>query len=181
VRARLLLALASILAVTSLAPAPVRAAKVCAWSIPVDMVDKVYSGTARAGTAFRFRVTQDAASDDGTKIPAGTMGYGIVRGASSAGRHNHDGMLSLEPRYLIVPKPKGGFTRLPITMNPTLPVAWTPSEPLLNKAASHVPLPVPGLIMSGVNTVRWGRNITLGPGFTFTVLPVDDLAKSPVC
>ena len=180
-RARLLLALASILAVTSLAPAPVRAAKICAWSIPVDMVDKVYSGTARAGMPFKFRVTEDAASDDGTRIPAGTIGYGIIRAASAAGRHNHDGMLSLEPRYLVVAKPKGGFTRLSITMNPMLPVAWTPSEPLLNKAASHVPLPVPGLIMTGVNTVRWGRNITLGPGFTFTVLPVDDLAKSPVC
>jgi hypothetical protein len=141
----------------------------------------VSSRSARAGTAFRFRVTEPAASDDGTQIPAGTVGYGIVRAASAAGRHNHDGSLTLEPRYLIVPKPKGGFARLSITMNPTLPVTWTPSEPLLNKAASRVPLPVPGLIMSGVNMVRWGRNITLGPGFTFTVLPVDDLAKSPVC
>jgi hypothetical protein len=182
VRARLLLALASIAAVTSLASAPARAAKVCAWSIPSEMVDKIYSGDAHPGTPFKFRVTEDAASDDGTNIPAGTMGYGVVRAASSAGRHNHDGMLSLEPRYLMVPKPKGGgFTRLEVTMSPTLPVTWTPSEPLLNKAASHVPLPVPGLIMTGVNTVRWGRNITLGPGFTFTVLPVENLAKSPVC
>jgi hypothetical protein len=181
VHARPLLALAGIVAVTSLAPMPARAAKVCAWSIPVEMVDAVESAKARAGTPFRFRVTDDAASDDGTKIPAGTTGYGIVRGASSAGRHNHDGSLTLEPRYLVVPKPKGGFERLSITMNPTLPVTWTPSEPLLNKAASHVPLPVPGLVMSGVNMVRWGRNITLGPGFKFTVLPVDDLAKSPVC
>ncbi|MEA2688161.1 MAG: hypothetical protein QOD51_768 [Candidatus Eremiobacteraeota bacterium] len=181
-RARLLLALASIAAVTSvgLAPAPARAAKVCAWSIPVDMVDAVDSGKAHAGTVFRFRVTDDAASDDGTKIPAGTIGYGIIRSASAAGRHNHDGSITLEPRYLVVPKAKG-FTRLSITMNPTLPVTWTPSEPLLNKAASRVPLPVPGLIMTGVNAVRYGRNITLGPGFTFTVLPVDDLAKSPVC
>jgi hypothetical protein len=181
VHARLLLASASIVAVASLAPAPARAAKICAWSIPVDMVDTVESAKARAGTAFRFRVTDDAASDDGTKIPAGTIGYGVIRAASAAGRHNRDGSITLEPRYLVVPKPKGGLERLSITMNPMLPVTWTPSEPLLNKAASHVPLPVPGLIMSGVNAVRWGRNITLGPGFTFTVLPVDDLAKSPVC
>ena len=43
------------------------------------------------------------------------------------------------------------------------------------------PLPVPGLIMTGVNTVRWGRNITLGPGFAFTVLPVENLAHGPIC
>jgi hypothetical protein len=35
--------------------------------------------------------------------------------------------------------------------------------------------------MTGVNMVRWGRNITLGPGFAFSVLEVDDLARGPVC
>jgi hypothetical protein len=178
---RALLTLALIAALAASAPQPARAAKICAWSIPVDMVDKVYSGTARAGTVFRFRVTADAARDDGVKIPAGAMGYGVIRSASAAGRHNHDGMLALEPRYVVVPKPPGSV-RVDVTMNPTLPVQWTPSEPLLNKAASHVPLPIPGLIMTGVNQVRWGRNITLGPGFTFTVLPVENLAAAaPVC
>jgi hypothetical protein len=176
--------LASVATVTALlAPGPARAEKVCAWSIPVEMVDKVYSGSARSGQPFKFRVTEDAARDDGTKIPAGSMGYGVIRAASGAGRHNHDGSIAIEPRYLMVPKPKGGgLERIEVTMNPMLPVVWTPSEPLLNKAASHVPLPVPGLIMTGVNTVRWGRNITLGPGFKFTVLPVENLStNAPVC
>jgi hypothetical protein len=182
VHARLLLVSACVLAVGAAAPLPARAEKVCAWSIPAEMLDKIDSSKAKSGAPFRFRVTQDAARDDGAKIPAGAIGYGIVRAASAAGRHNHDGMLSLEPRYIEVPKPKGGVQRVEVTMNPTLPVTWTPSEPLLNKAASHVPLPVPGLIMTGVNTVRWGRNITLGPGFTFTVLPVESLAgTAPVC
>lgn len=162
-------------------PVPAGAAKVCAWAIPVEMIDKVESATARPGTAFRFRVTQDAAVDDGTKIPAGTIGYGVIRAASAAGRRSHDGSLALEPRYLVVPKESGGVERVEITMNPSLPAVWTPSEPLLNKAASHVPLPIPGLIMTGVNQVRWGRNITLGPGFSFTVLPVENLARAPVC
>lgn len=161
--------------------APAGAAKVCAWTIPVEMVDKVFSGNARSGYGFRFRVTQNAAAENGTKIPAGSIGYGIVRSASAAGRHNHDGSITLEPRYIAVPKEGGGLQQLQVTMNITLPVTWTPSEPLLNKAASHVPLPIPGLIMTGVNEVRWGRNITLGPGFMFSVLPVDDLAHGPVC
>ena len=165
----------------SLTPAPAGAAKVCAWTIPVEMVDSVASDKARTGAAFSFKVTQSTASDDGTKIPAGTIGYGVVRSASAAGRHNHDGLLVLEPRYLVVRKGGAAALRLPVMMNPTLPVQWTPAEPLLNKAASHIPLPIPGLIMTGVNTVRWGRNITLGPGFSFSVIPVDDLAKSPVC
>ena len=178
---RTLLAFALITAIAAASPEPARAAKVCAWSIPVEMVDTVFSGNARAGTVFRFRVTADAAREDGVTVPAGSMGYGVIRSASAAGRHNHDGMLSLEPRYVVVP-PSHGTTRVDVTMNPMLPVQWSPSEPLLNKAASHVPLPVPGLIMTGVNQVRWGRNITLGPGFSFTVLPVENLvAKAPVC
>jgi hypothetical protein len=169
-------------AVGLLAPPAARARKICAYAMPSEMVDKVYSGTAHPGEPFRFRITTDTVLDGGVKVPAGTIGYGVIRAASAAGRHNHDGMIALEPRYLVVEKVKGaGDERIPVTMNPTLPVAWTPAEPLLNKAASHVPLPVPGLIMTGVNTVRWGRNITLGPGFLFTVLPVENLAHGPIC
>jgi hypothetical protein len=182
VRVRPLLALAGALAVVSLAPSPVRATKVCAWAIPSEMISKVFSGDAHSGAPFRFKVVESTELDDGTKVPAGTLGYGIIRAASSAGRHNHDGMLSLEPRYIVLEKSNGTAERIvPVTMNPLLPVTWTPSEPLLNKAASHVPMPIPGLVMTGVNMVRWGRNITLGPGFTFTVLPVENLARGPVC
>jgi hypothetical protein len=182
VRAWTFLTLAGALACASLVPSPVRAAKVCAWAIPSEMVDKVFSGSAHSGAPFRFKVVESTVLDDGTKVPAGTLGYGIVRAASSAGRHNHDGMLSLEPRYIVLEKANSTAERIvPVTMSPLLPVTWTPSEPLLNKAAGHVPLPVPGLVMSGVNMVRWGRNITLGPGFTFTVLPVENLARGPIC
>jgi hypothetical protein len=174
--------LAGALAVVSLAPSPARAAKVCAWAIPSEMISTVFSGSAHSGAPFRFKVAESTALDDGTTVPAGTLGYGIIRAASSAGRHNHDGMLSLEPRYIVLEKANSTAERIvPVTMNPLLPVTWSPSEPLLNKAASHVPMPVPGLVMSGVNMVRWGRNITLGPGFTFTVLPVENLARGPVC
>jgi hypothetical protein len=34
--------------------------------------------------------------------------------------------------------------------------------------------------MTGVNYVRWGRNITLGPGFRFAVIPAEDL-RGPIC
>jgi len=182
VRTRPLLALAGAVAVVSLAPSPVRANKVCAWQIPSEMISTVFSGSAHSGEPFRFKVAESTALDDGTKVPAGTLGYGIIRAASAAGRHNHDGSLALEPRYIVLPKAGGTSERVvPVTMNPLLPVMWTPSEPLLNKAASHVPMPIPGLVMSGVNMVRWGRNITLGPGFTFSVLPVENLARGPVC
>ena len=180
-KARFILVPAAIFGVAAFVPAPTRAAKVCAYAMPAQMVSKAFSGDAKAGQAFRFTIVQGVTLDDGTVVSAGAAGFGIVRGASPAGRHNRDGMLSLEPRYIVAANAQGTPKRVDVTMNPTLPVAWTPSEPLLNKAASRVPLPIPGLVMTGVNAMRWGRNITLGPGFTFTVVPVGNLARGPVC
>jgi hypothetical protein len=174
-----LLVSTAVVAATLLAPPPSRAAKICLFSVPVAMVDKVFSGTAKAGQPFKFTVSQDSTLDDGTQVPEGTIGYGIISEASAASRGNKDGLIALEPRYLVVPKPKGGFTRVQVTMNPTLPVVWSPSTPLLRAAANA--LPIPGIIMSGVNSVRWGRNITLGPGFVFSVIAVDNLERGPVC
>ncbi len=178
-RLRALLVSTGVVAVTLLAPTPVRAAKICAFAVPAVMAEKVFSGTAKAGEPFRFKVSQDAALDDGTQVPEGTIGYGVISEASAASRGNKDGLIALEPRYLVVPKPKGGFMRVQVTMNPTLPVVWTPNVPLLRAAAND--LPIPGIIMTGVNSVRWGRNITLGPGFSFSVIAVDNLARGPVC
>jgi hypothetical protein len=171
--------LVGILAVTLLAPERAGATKICTFAVPTAMVDKVFSGSAKAGQPFRFKVSQDAVLDDGTMVPAGTIGYGIISEASPAARGNRDGLIALEPRYLVVPKPQGGYMRVQVTMSPALPVVWSPNEPLLRQAANV--LPIPGIIMSGVNSVRWGRNITLGPGFVFSVVAVDNLERGPVC
>lgn len=182
VNARLLAAVPAALAALVLcAAAPASAAKLCAYTIPAAMIDRVESANARVGGMFRFKTTEEATLADGTFVAVGTAGFGLIRSASAAGRHSHDGMLALEPRYLVVLEPHGAVKRIDVTMTPTLPVTYSPSELLINKAASRVPLPVPGLVMTGVNTIRWGRNITLGPGFTFSVVPTGDLSKGPIC
>lgn len=145
------------------------------------MVDRVDSRYARAGGTFRFRTTQDAKFDGGENVPKGTTGYGVVRFADAAGPRSHDGALALEPRYLVVPTRDGRSERLEVTMNPTLPAMWTPREPLLQQAASKVPLPLPGIAITAMNAMKWGRNITLGPGFTFSILPITNLARGPIC
>jgi hypothetical protein len=172
--------LGALLLVCSMA-APARAVKQCAYEMPVEMVDSLDSRTARSGGIFRFKVSEDAVSDDGIPIPKDTIGYGVIRAVDQAGRHAHDGSIAIEPRYLVVPKAKGGFIRIDVTMNPTMPPAWGPNEPLVQKAMGHVPIPVPGMVMSGINMVRYGRNITLGPGFHFSVIPMKTLQKGPIC
>ena len=161
-------------------PKEALAERVCAYAIPVEMVDRVESAKAQSGNTFRFRTQLPEQLRDGTMVPAGSLGEGIIRSASAAGRKRHDGSLSLEPRY-VTAKTRTGLKRVEVTMNPTLPVTWTPSEPLLQKAAGFIPMPIPGIAMQGINMIRYGRNITLGPGFTFSVIPVTDLSKTPVC
>ncbi len=148
------------------------------------MIDSVNSRSARPGGEFRFKTLLDAHLDGGIFIKAGTVGWGVIRSADAAGRHNHDGSLALEPRYILVPDDKtkdAPARRVDVSMNPTLPVMWGPGQPLLEKGLGHVPLPVPGLAMTAINTVRWGRNITLGPGFKFSVLPLGNLSLGPIC
>lgn len=179
VKLRALMVLAGCAGTVLCAGTVARAEKVCAFAVPAVMVDKVFSGSAKAGQPFKFKVSQDTTLDDGTEVPAGTLGYGVLSEVNPASRGDKDGLIALEPRYLVVPKVKGGFLRVQVTMNPTLPVVWSPNVPLLRAAANA--LPVPGIIMTGVNSVRWGRNITLGPGFTFSVIAVDNLERGPVC
>ena len=111
------------------------------------------------------------------------MGYGVIRAASAAGRHNHDGMLSLEPRYLDrSASARAATTRVEVTMNPTLPVSGRRPSRCSTKPPRTCRSRFPGLIMTGVNKVRWGRNITLGPGFTFTrAAGRESRAAAPVC
>jgi hypothetical protein len=143
------------------------------------MVDTVKSVSAREGGAFRFRITDTVTIEDGTEIPEGTPGFGVIRSASPAARGNHDGIIALEPRYLMVRKPQGGWKRVEVAMDPTLPPIWTANESVLSKASNF--LPVPGFVVSSVNAFRWGRNISLGPGFVFAVIPIPDLSKAPIC
>jgi hypothetical protein len=143
------------------------------------MVDTVKSINAREGGQFRFRITDTVTIEDGTVIEEGTPGYGVIRSASPAARGNHDGIIALEPRYLMVRKPQGGWKRVEVSMDPTLPPIWTANETVLSKASNL--LPVPGFVVSSVNAFRWGRNISLGPGFVFAVIPIPDLSKAPIC
>jgi len=156
-----------------LVAAPARALD-CPGAIGTVMVDKIESGSAKAGQVFRFKTLADARV--GTMpVPAGTIGYGIVRNVDRAGRRDHDGSLALEPRYLMV-----GKHVLPVTMDPHLPASWSPRDSLIERGATRVN-PVSGIVMSGVNMLRFGKNITLGPGFAFRVVAIPATLEKSIC
>jgi len=146
------------------------------------MIDTVDSMTAKPGQAFRFQTTEPGAivvptEPEGIPVPKGTIGWGVVRAVSAASRGNHYGTVTLEPRYLVLPKGKV----MQVSMNPTLPSALASNTPGVEKAVSHVPIPIPGIAMTAVNTVRFGKNVRIGPGYTFSVVPIRALGLGPDC
>jgi hypothetical protein len=155
---------------------PATPAPKCAASIPVVMAEKVTSDQSIPDQYFRF-ITVASTRFGSLTVAKGLSGYGIVRNVTAAGRRDVYGSVTLEPRYIVLGRGK----RLDVTMDPTIPVALTSRTPTVDQYASHIPIPVPGIAMSAVNLVRFGKNVTLGPGFPFKVVPLFDPTHNPGC
>jgi len=168
----------------ALAATPARAANelTCLNAIRAEMIDSVDSATAAPGRAFRFMITEDASVMLASQpaplpVPRWTIGWGVVRAVTPASRGNHYGSLALEPRYLVLP----GGRVVQVSMNPTLPASISRDTPGIEKAMSHVPIPIPGFAMTAVNSLRRGRDVIVGFGFQFSVVPIRALSLGPDC
>jgi len=180
--ARLAVALACVWFAFIAVPARAAGNVSCLNAIPVEMISTINSATARSGGAFRFIVTEDstiqlASQPDPVPIPRWTLGWGVLRAVAPASRGNHYGSLALEPRYLVLADGRV----LQVSMNPTLPASISRETPGVEKAMSHVPIPIPGLAVTAVNTFRRGRDVTVGFGYTFSIVPIRALSLGPDC
>lgn len=137
------------------------------------MVDKVDSGTAYPGMRFRFKLTESA-NVFGHILPSGTIGYGYVRFVSAASNRNRNGSLVLEMRELIYRN-----EQFQVMADPRESSVWAPAANLETRAEGY--LPIPGLVRTIANEVRDGRNITIGPGFVFRVIPLGDPRNMAPC
>jgi len=153
---------------------PARAWKlVCEAAIPVTMLDSIDSSVAYPGERFRFKLTITARVN-GHLLPAGTIGYGYVREVSAASNRDRNGSLILEPREFVY---RGMHVQ--VMADPRDSSIWAPAQTLAERATGY--LPIPGLVRTVVNTVRDGRNVTIGPGFTFHVVGIADITNSQPC
>jgi len=163
-------------------PAHAAGSVTCLSAIPAEMIDTIDSATARPGRAFRFMITEDsliqlASAPDPVPVPRWTLGWGVLRAVNAASRGNHYGSIVLEPRYLVLP----GGRVIQVSMNPTLPASISSDTPGVEKAVSHMPIPIPGLAMTAVNTLRRGRDVIVGLGYTFSIVPIRALSLGPDC
>jgi hypothetical protein len=137
------------------------------------MVDTVDSGTAFPGMAFRFKITVTARID-GILVPSGTIGYGVVREVTGASNHGRNGTLVLEIRELLY-----GNQVLQVMADPRESTVWERATTLTQRASDLVP--VPGFVREVYDEMRDGRNVSIGPGFTFHILALGDPRKIAPC
>ena len=160
--------------ISAIAPSPARAwVTMCDAAIHSTMVDKVDSGTAYPGMAFRFKITE-AANIFGRIVPKGTTGYGYVRYVSAASNRNRNGSLILEMRELIYRD-----EQIQVMADPRESSVWAPATSMESRAEGY--LPIPGLVRTIANEVRDGKNVMIGPGFVFSVIPLGDPRKMRPC
>lgn len=154
------------------ARAPARAGLVCNAVIPATMLSTVTSASGYSGEVFRFTTTQ-AASFGGVTIAAGTLGYGIVRSAVPASNRARNGIVVLEPRFLLV-----GSRVVQITGDPLDASILSHGASIVGEGAGAIPIPGLGL---AVKEALHGSNITVGPGYRFHVVPLGDITHQGPC
>lgn len=147
------------------------AALSCYSLIPVQMLTTVSSAEGFSGQVFQFKTTETVSSN-GTTFPAGTIGYGAVLNAIPASNRARNGIVILEPRFVLVDGQQIQVAGAPIDAS------------ILTHDPSAVALGVRVLPFgSGIaaNEAIDGTNITVGPGYVFHVVPVGNLQERGPC
>jgi len=152
-------------------PAPSDAALSCYALIPVQMMSTVSSAAGFSGQVFRFQTTETVSSN-GTTYPAGTVGYGAVLNAIPASNRARNGIIILEPRFLLVNGQEVQVAGAPID------ASILTHDPSALALGARV-LPFGGSIAA--NEAINGTNITVGPGYVFHVVPVGNLQERGPC
>jgi hypothetical protein len=149
-----------------------RAELVCYPLIPATMVSTVTSSSGYSGQVFQFKTTAKISSN-GFEFPAGSIGYGVVLSAVPASNRARNGIVVLEPRFLLV-----DGQQVQITGDPADASVLTHGPSPIGLGAGAIP--VPGLGFA-VNEAVNGTNITIGPGYTFHVVPIGNLQERGPC
>ncbi|HTU81395.1 MAG TPA: hypothetical protein VMF61_04650 [Candidatus Acidoferrales bacterium] len=144
----------------------------CYPQIPATMITTVTSTTGYSGQVFRFRVTARTYSN-GVTFPAGAAGYGVVLEAIPASNRDRDGIVVLEPRFVLV-----DGKEVQVAGNPKDASILTHGPNPIAEGAGAIPLPGLGL---AVNEAIDGTDITIGPGYNFHVIPIGNLQVRPPC
>ncbi len=138
----------------------------------ITLVDAVNSANALAGDSFRFRIADATTTPDGTQIPAGALGYGIVSYADHARRGGRGGILVLEPRMVTLADGK----HVSVIGDHSRDGAATTSGSTNNAPSFLGAIPFVGYALGPYGFLHHGSDVTLPVGARMPVIVGDDLA-----
>ncbi|MGC1381059.1 MAG: hypothetical protein WA814_08560 [Candidatus Baltobacteraceae bacterium] len=144
----------------------------CYPLIPATMLSTVASAGGFSGQVFSFKTTETTSSN-GLTVPAGSMGYGVVLSAIPASNRARNGIVVLEPRFLIV-----DGQQVQIAGDPRDASILSHDPSIVGVGAGAIP--VPGLGFALDEAIK-GSNITIGPGYNFHVVPIGNLQERGPC
>ncbi len=159
------------LAAPGAAQTPADARKPCVRSL-VAMEDSVDSARAHAGDVFRFRLVDAATAPDGTAVPAGSLGYGVIANASHADRGGRAGYLALETRFVVL----DSGAHLAAIIDRVHDEASTAVGATANAPGLLGLIPIVGYAVGGYDAMHHGKDATIPRGTRVGVFLGDDAA-----
>jgi hypothetical protein len=137
----------------------------------VVMAGDVDSAHARAGDSFPIKTVEAARAPNGTVIPAGTMGFGVVAISQHAERGGRGGYVVIETRFLALPG-----EHVPVTIDWT-----TEARASATGASRNIPgfvgaIPFVGYVLGPYGFIHHGKDVTIARDTRIPVLIGDDVA-----
>ena len=138
----------------------------------VAMEDNLDSAHAKSGDVFKFRLTDPATAPDGTPLPAGTLGYGVIAIASHAERGGRGGYLALEARFFALENGR----HVPAIIDRVNEQGSTAAGATANAPGLLGLLPIVGYAVGGYDALHHGKDATIPRTTRIGVFIGDDAA-----
>jgi hypothetical protein len=165
----------SVLAVCGVAPSGAQtqadARPPCRHAL-VAMEETVDSAHAKSGDVFRFQLVDAVTAPDGTALPPGTTGYGVVANSAHAERGGRAGYLALETRFFVL----GDGRHVPAIIDRFTDVASSAVGATANAPGLLGLIPIVGYAVGGYDSLHHGKDATIPRGTRVGVFVGDDAA-----
>jgi hypothetical protein len=152
-------------------PAQPETRPVCVRAL-VAMDDTIDSSRSKPGDVFKFVLVDSRTAPDGTAVPSGTVGYGVVANASHAERGGRAGYLALETRFLLLDNGK----HVPAIIDRANDQASTAIGATANAPGLLGLIPIVGYAVGGYDSLHHGKDATIQRGTRVGIFVGDDAA-----
>jgi hypothetical protein len=138
----------------------------------VAMEETIDSSQAKSGDVFHFQLVDAATASDGTALPPGTRGYGVVANSAHAERGGRGGYLALEARFFML----GDGRHVPAIIDRFTDVAASAAGSSANAPGLLGLIPIVGYAVGGYDSLHHGKDATIPRGTRVGIFIGDDAA-----